>query len=62
MSLRIAFDLDGVLADMDGELAHQAQLLFGERVTRRLQAQARRLLELSKGMEQLVDLRAASSS
>jgi acyl-CoA hydrolase len=27
---------------------------------RRLQAQAKQLLELSKGMEQLVDLRAAS--
>ena len=39
MSLRIAFDLDGVLADMDGELARQGQLLFGERVTRRLQGQ-----------------------
>jgi hypothetical protein len=37
VSLRIAFDLDGVLADMDGELARQAQLLFGERVPRRLQ-------------------------
>ena len=39
MSLRIAFDLDGVLADMDGELARQAELLFGERVTRRTQGQ-----------------------
>ena len=27
--LRIAFDLDGVLADMDGELAHHAGALFG---------------------------------
>jgi hypothetical protein len=37
VSLRIAFDLDGVLADMDGELVRQAELLFGERMTRRLQ-------------------------
>jgi hypothetical protein len=35
VSLRIAFDLDGVLADMDGELARQAERLFGERVLRR---------------------------
>jgi FMN phosphatase YigB (HAD superfamily) len=27
--LRIAFDLDGVLADMDGELTRQAEALFG---------------------------------
>ena len=32
--LRIAFDLDGVLADMDGELARQAEALFGEAVLR----------------------------
>lgn len=36
MSLRIAFDLDGVLADMEGELVRQAERLFGERMTRRL--------------------------
>lgn len=29
MPLRIAFDLDGVLADMDGELSRQAEALFG---------------------------------
>jgi hypothetical protein len=38
--LRIAFDLDGVLADMEGELVRQAELLFGERITRRLQEHA----------------------
>ena len=37
MPLRIAFDLDGVLADMEGELVRQAELLFGESMTRRLQ-------------------------
>ena len=31
--LRIAFDLDGVLADMDSELARQAVTLFGEQAT-----------------------------
>jgi hypothetical protein len=35
-SLRVAFDLDGVLADMESELARQAEALFGERVIRRL--------------------------
>jgi hypothetical protein len=36
--LRIGFDLDGVLADMDGELVRQAEALFGERLTERRQA------------------------
>jgi hypothetical protein len=36
MSLRIAFDLDGVLADMESELVRQAEILFGEAMTRRL--------------------------
>ena len=30
MPLRIAFDLDGVFADMDAELRRQAELLFGK--------------------------------
>jgi phosphoglycolate phosphatase-like HAD superfamily hydrolase len=29
VALRIAFDLDGVLADMEGELVRQAEILFG---------------------------------
>jgi hypothetical protein len=33
--LRIAFDLDGVLADMDTELIRQAEHLFGESLDRR---------------------------
>jgi len=37
MSLRIAFDLDGVLADMDTALAHQAEVAFGEATARTLQ-------------------------
>ena len=40
MPLRIAFDLDGVLADMESELVHQAELLFGAQVTRQLQSRA----------------------
>jgi hypothetical protein len=40
MALRIAFDLDGVLADMESELVRQAELLFGEEMMRRLQAPA----------------------
>ena len=35
MPLRIAFDLDGVLADMDSELVRRAERLFGEALTRR---------------------------
>ena len=34
MSLRIGFDLDGVLADMESELVRQTELLFGEPMTR----------------------------
>ena len=37
MSLRIAFDLDGVLADMEAELIRQAEIIFGQAMTRRLQ-------------------------
>lgn len=36
MPLRIAFDLDGVLADMESELVRQAEILFGDSMTRRL--------------------------
>ena len=36
MPLRIAFDLDGVFADMEGELVRQAEALFGGAMTRRL--------------------------
>jgi hypothetical protein len=38
--LRIAFDLDGVLADMESELVRQAEVLFGEAMTRRLRGRA----------------------
>lgn len=38
--LKIAFDLDGVLADMEAELVRQAELLFGEAMTRRLRERA----------------------
>src|SRR5262245_773464 len=34
MPLRIAFDLDGVLADLEAELARQAAILFGDSATR----------------------------
>src|SRR6267378_2713264 len=40
MALRIAFDLDGVFADMESELVRQAELLFGESMTRRLEERA----------------------
>ena len=40
MPLRIGFDLDGVLADMESELVRQSEILFGEPMTRRLQERA----------------------
>src|SRR5439155_10937441 len=40
MALRIAFDLDGVFADMESELVRQAEALFGEAMTRRLEERA----------------------
>ena len=43
--LRIAFDLDGVLADMESELVRQAEILFGEAMTRRLQERAEAQVE-----------------
>jgi len=40
LPLRIAFDLDGVLADMERELARQAEILFGASIARRTEAPA----------------------
>jgi hypothetical protein len=40
VALRIAFDLDGVFADMETELVRQAEGLFGEAMTRRLEERA----------------------
>ena len=40
MPLRIAFDLDGVLADMESELVRQSEILFGEPTTRGRQERA----------------------
>jgi hypothetical protein len=40
MSLRIAFDLDGVLADMEAALVRQAESVFGEAIVRTLQKPA----------------------
>jgi hypothetical protein len=36
VSIRIAFDLDGVLADMESALVRQAEIVFGEAMTKRL--------------------------
>jgi hypothetical protein len=40
LPLRIAFDLDGVLADMDAELIRHAEALFGEPMTHTLEERA----------------------
>jgi hypothetical protein len=37
VALRIGFDLDGVLADMESELLRQATVVFGEPMTHRLE-------------------------
>jgi len=43
MSLRIAFDLDGVLADMETELLRQGEIVFGKPMTNKLQARAQQV-------------------
>jgi hypothetical protein len=40
VSLRIAFDLDGVLADMEGGLIRETEILFGAAMTQVLQERA----------------------
>src|SRR4051794_25382294 len=40
MSLRIAFDLDGVLADMETELLRQSEVVFGKPMAQKLRARA----------------------
>jgi len=40
VALRIAFDLDGVVADMESALVAEAETLFGEAMTRRLEIDA----------------------
>jgi hypothetical protein len=40
MALRIGFDLDGVLADMDSALAREAERVFGRATSKRRQATA----------------------
>ena len=40
MPVRIGFDMDGVFADMEGELVCQAEGLFGEAMTRWLKERA----------------------
>ena len=41
MALRVGFDLDGVLADMDGALAREAKKLFGSRLKERAERQSK---------------------
>jgi len=40
VALRIAFDLDGVLADMESELVRQAEIVFGDSMTQKLRDRA----------------------
>jgi hypothetical protein len=55
MPLRIAFDMDGVLADMESELARQAEILFGERLARREQACANNSVAVPEGVDAATD-------
>src|ERR1043166_7701362 len=57
MSLRIACDLDGTLADMDRALQREAQALFGPDVD--LRAEPRRL-ESAEDVERELDAAAAA--
>lgn len=43
MPLRIGFDMDGVLADMDAEMMNQAEVVFGEAMVTRLRERAEEL-------------------
>jgi hypothetical protein len=54
VALKIGFDLDGVLADMEGELVRQAEALFGDPMTRRLQERAEAVAAATAGVEQSV--------
>lgn len=47
--MRIAFDLDGVLADMDSALFNQAQTLFGDKLDARQAREAARAKTAGKG-------------
>jgi len=40
MTLRIGFDLDGTLADMEGQLIRQAEILFGQPMARPVDSRA----------------------
>jgi hypothetical protein len=40
LPLRVGFDLDGVLADMEAELVRQSEVLFGEPMSPRIEARA----------------------
>ena len=55
MPLRIGFDLDGVLADMDSELVRQSETLFGKPMTRRLQERAAEADDASAGDATVAD-------
>ncbi|MGH9139601.1 MAG: hypothetical protein ACRD2I_00515, partial [Vicinamibacterales bacterium] len=50
MSLRIAFDLDGVLADMDSQLVRQSEIALAKPLPRDSQ-EARPAVGSSKGAE-----------
>ena len=51
MPLRIGFDLDGVLADMESELVRQSEILFGEPMTKKLQERAAETGDATVGAE-----------
>jgi hypothetical protein len=57
MPLRIAFDLDGVLADMESELVRQAEILFGDAVNPKVERRAApKPAEAKEGAEAAADV------
>jgi hypothetical protein len=62
MALRIGFDLDGVLADMESELVRQSEILFGEPMTRRLEECAAEAGEATPAPAGAAPMPAAGSS
>src|SRR5439155_12174524 len=58
----IGFDLDGVLAAMESELVRQAEILFGEQMTRRLREPAAPIEVASAAVQEPTKIPADSQS
>lgn len=59
-ALRLAFDLDGVLADMESELVRQATVLFGDSVSQALPGDPESAEGVARGVSEFVHLNLTS--